>query len=79
MFIVFKSSGQLQLQLGFGPPNFLPAQPHNISVVLLSVLLLLSEHNGSTALWSMSHSSQLCVITKVSEDALCNIIHFIDE
>lgn len=30
--------------------------------------------NSSTALWCMSHSSQLCVISKLIEGTLCPII-----
>lgn len=35
-FIVCNSSSQMELQLGFGPSDFVSAQPHHIFVVLLS-------------------------------------------
>jgi len=65
-----------------------------LSLVQGSALLLVESHqvplhstlqsvqvslNGSTAFWCVSHSSQLCIISKLTEGGLYPFIQVIDE
>ena len=43
---------------------------------LQSVQVLL---NAGTGFWCVSHSSQLCIISKLAEDGLCPFIQVVDE
>ena len=53
-------------------------KPHHVPLccILQSVQVLL---NGSTAFWAVSHSSQLCTISKHAEGGLCPFIQVTDE
>ena len=56
--------------------KFAPVHQVSLCPALQSVLVLLS---GSTVLWRVGHSSQLCIISKLAEGAFYPFIQVIDE
>ncbi|XP_021237191.1 uncharacterized protein LOC110390262 [Numida meleagris] len=53
--------------------------PAGIKTCSASLQLVQASRNGSTAFWCVNHSSQLCIINKLAEDALCPFIQVTDE